>query len=63
MDCLSPEFDTVKNWGQSGAGNSYIFNSIMEADQRNRIGPDDTVMFVGPRYIEMIDMCKADGTR
>lgn len=44
VDCLSPEFDTVENWGQSGAGNSYIFNSIMEADQRNRFGPDDTVI-------------------
>jgi len=44
VDCLAPEFDTVENWGQSGAGNSYIFNSVMEADQRNQFGPDDTVI-------------------
>ena len=44
VDCLASEFNTVENWGQSGAGNSYIFNSIMEADQRNQFGLDDTVI-------------------
>lgn len=39
-----PEFDTVENWAQSGAGNSYIFNSVMEADQRSRFTPGDTVI-------------------
>jgi hypothetical protein len=26
-DCLAPEFDYFENWGQSGGGNHYIFNS------------------------------------
>jgi hypothetical protein len=43
-DCLAPEFDYFENWGQSGAGNHYIFNSVMEADQRHRFGAGDTVM-------------------
>jgi hypothetical protein len=43
-DCLAPEFDYFENWGQSGAGNHYIFNSIMEADQRHNFGPYDTVV-------------------
>ena len=43
-DCLAPEFDYFENWGQSGGGNHYIFNSIMEADQRHRFGADDTVI-------------------
>ena len=43
-DCLAPEFDYFENWGQSGAGNHYIFNSIMEADQRHRFGAGDTVI-------------------
>jgi len=43
-DCLAPEFDYFENWGQSGAGNHYIFNSIMEADQRYNFGPYDTVV-------------------
>jgi hypothetical protein len=43
-DCLAPEFDYFENWGQSGAGNHYIFNSIMEADQRQMFGPNDTVI-------------------
>ena len=43
-DCLAPEFDYFENWGQSGAGNEFIFNSIMEADQRQMFGPNDTVI-------------------
>jgi hypothetical protein len=43
-DCLAPEFDWFENWGQSGGGNHYIFNSVMECDQRNKFGPDDTVV-------------------
>ena len=43
-DCLAPEFDYFENWGQSGAGNEFIFNSVMEADQRHKFGPNDTVI-------------------
>ena len=57
-DCLAPEFDEFENWGQSGAGNQFIFNSVMECDQRNKFGPDDTVMICwsnvmrDDRYVE-----------
>jgi hypothetical protein len=43
-DCLAPEFDSFENWGQSGGGNNYIMNSVMEADQRNHFGQGDTVV-------------------
>jgi hypothetical protein len=43
-DCLAPEFDYFENWGQAGAGNHYIFNSVMEADQRHRFTDGDTVV-------------------
>jgi hypothetical protein len=43
-DCLAPEFDYFQNWGQSGAGNQFIFNSVMECDQRYNFGPNDTVI-------------------
>ena len=43
-DCLAPEFDYFENWGQSGGGNHYIFNSVMEADQRHLFSNDDTVI-------------------
>jgi len=43
-DCLAPEFDSFENWAQSGAGNEFIFNSVMEADQRQLFGPNDTVI-------------------
>ena len=43
-DCLAPEFDYFENWGQGGGGNHYIFNSVMEADQRHHLGANDTVI-------------------
>lgn len=43
-DCLAPEFDEFYNWGQSGAGNHFIFNSVMEADQRHKFCAGDTVV-------------------
>ena len=43
-DCLAPEFDYFENWGQSGGGNHYIFNSVMECDQRHNFGLGDTVI-------------------
>lgn len=43
-DCLAPEFDSFENWGHPGAGNHYIFNSVMEADQRYHFGAGDTVI-------------------
>lgn len=43
-DCLAPEFDCFENWGQSGGGNEFIFNSMMECDQRNKFTQDDTVV-------------------
>ena len=43
-DCLAPEFDSFENWGQAGGGNHYIFNSVMEADQRHHFGTGDTVI-------------------
>jgi hypothetical protein len=43
-DCLAPEFDHFENWGQAGGGNHYIFNSVMEADQRHQFGTGDTVI-------------------
>ena len=41
---LGSQYDEFENWGQAGAGNTFIFHSIMEADQRHRFGPGDTVI-------------------
>jgi hypothetical protein len=43
-DILAPEFDKFENWAAAGAGNHYIFNSVMEADQKQKLGPEDTVI-------------------
>ena len=43
-DILAVHYDEYQNWGQSGGGNQFIFNSVMEADQRHKFGPGDTVI-------------------
>lgn len=43
-DILGTQFDEYQNWGQAGAGNRYIYNSVMEADQRQQFQPSDTVI-------------------
>lgn len=43
-DILGLQFDEFQNWGQSGAGNGYMFNSLMEVDQRCKLGKGDTVV-------------------
>jgi hypothetical protein len=50
-DCLAPEFDYFENWGQAGGGNHYIFNSLMEADQRHQFGKNDTVIVCWSTYM------------
>lgn len=42
-DALGRQFDYFENWGVCGSGNSLIFYSLVECNQRHRITPDDTV--------------------
>lgn len=42
-DALGREFDHFENWGLCGAGNSYILWSLIECNQRNRLGHNDEV--------------------
>lgn len=42
-DILGREFDTYQNWGQLGAGNQFIANSLVECHLKNNLTPDDTV--------------------
>lgn len=43
-DILGKSWHHYENWGRSGGGNAFIFNSLIECDVRNQFGPDDTVM-------------------
>ena len=45
-DYVGRGFDHYENWGLCGAGNSYIFNSLIECHQRNQIGPHDQVLIM-----------------
>lgn len=43
-DAMGREREWFENWGLCGAGNGYIFNSIVECNQRNKFGPDDEIV-------------------
>lgn len=57
-DILSHEYDEFQNWAQVGCGNHFIFYSLIECIQRNKITADDTVaiMWTGitreDRYVD-----------
>lgn len=56
-DLIGENFPLYFNYGRAGAGNFYIFNSLIEAGQRHSFQKDDTIIiqwsFVGreDRYI------------
>lgn len=45
-DIVAREYKEFQNWGQAGAGNSFIFYSLMECNKRNKITKDDVVMIM-----------------
>lgn len=42
-DILGREYEYFENWGAQGAGNHFIFYSLIECIARNQIGPNDAV--------------------
>ena len=42
-DIAGTQFEYFENWGQAGAGNYFIFNSIIECDIKHNLTPNDTV--------------------
>jgi len=43
-DIIGQDIEVYQNWGMPGAGNHYIFNSIMECDARHHFNKDDLVI-------------------
>ena len=43
-DLISDQFDHYENWGNSGTGNHFHFNSLIECHQRHNINSNDTVV-------------------
>lgn len=43
-DIISQDIPVYENWGKPGAGNHYIFNSLMEAHSRHKFNKDDLVI-------------------
>lgn len=62
-DLIGRDFDVFENWGICGTGNPAVQYNLMECNQRNRLGPKDTVLimwtntsredrYVGNRWVE-----------
>lgn len=45
-DIVARQYTEFQNWGQAGAGNSFIFYSLIECNKRNQINKDDVVMIM-----------------
>lgn len=46
-DIVGTTFPTsFQNWGLTGAGNAYMFHSLMECDARNKLTKDDTIIIM-----------------
>jgi len=45
-DILGKQWQHYENWGTQGAGNQFIFNSVIECDQRNQFTETDTVLIL-----------------
>jgi hypothetical protein len=47
---MSSAYDETYNYGQSGAGNEYIYHSIVDADTDLQLNKDDTVVIAWSGY-------------
>jgi hypothetical protein len=45
-DIAGREFGSYENWGKGGAGNQFIFNSLIECLVKNKISKNDTVIIM-----------------
>lgn len=45
-DILGDNWDYYENWGETGAGNQFIFNSVIECATRNQLTEKDTVLIL-----------------
>lgn len=45
-DILGRQFSYYENWGKSGGGNQYIFNSLIECHLLNQLTKEDTVIIM-----------------
>jgi hypothetical protein len=45
-DIIGCQWEYFENWGKNGAGNTYIFDSVIECDAQNQLTENDTVMIM-----------------
>ena len=57
-DIIGRDYEVFENWGQSGAGNQFVLNSLTECIQRNCLDSNDVVMIMWStpcRYVRCYD--------
>jgi hypothetical protein len=59
---LSNAYDETYNYGQSGAGNEYIYHSIIDADTDLQLNENDTVVIAWSGYSRFDQFSNHDGT-
>jgi hypothetical protein len=45
-DILGQQWEYFENWGEPGAGNNFILNSVIECDTRNQFTVEDQIMIM-----------------
>lgn len=45
-DVVGKHFNEYQNWARGGMGNQFIFNQLIECNQRNKFASNDTVMIM-----------------
>jgi hypothetical protein len=45
-DIIGQDVEFYENWGEPGAGNHFIFNSVIEANARHNFNKDDLIMIM-----------------
>lgn len=43
-DILGRQWEYFENWGNPGSGNTFIFDSLIECDTRNKFTPNDSII-------------------
>lgn len=68
-DIIGQDIEFYENWGRQGAGNHYIFNSIMECDQRYNFDKNDLILIMWSnteredRYLDHDWLCASIGNK
>lgn len=56
-DIVGTQWKQFENWGEKGAGNQFIFNSIIECDAKNKFNKNDTLAIMWSNPVRQDYFC------